>query len=90
MTALEIALDPFGTQHATVDRKVLPGFKPDHSIVFDLELDAALHAAETAMRLDESIRRFTSLPSPRRSVVEMGTVLLYQVRQWVRKNRHRH
>src|SRR5262249_344932 len=90
VAALQVTLDPFGTQHATIDREVLPGLKPDHGVVLDLELDAALHAAETAMRLDESIRRRAPLPPPWGPVVDISTVLLYNLPQRWRNSRHRH
>ena len=89
MAALEVALDPFGTEHAAVHRELLPGLETDDRIVLDLELDATLHAAKAAMRLDETVRLPTPLPSTRRGVVEMGTILLRELRERLRRRRHK-
>ena len=55
MRALQVALHAFGAEHAAVERKLLPRLEADDLVVFDLELDAALLAAEAAVRLDEAI-----------------------------------
>src|SRR5262245_59482178 len=71
VATLEVALDAFGTEHATVHRELLPGLETNNRIVFDLELDTTLHAAKATMRLDETVRLPALLPSPRRGVVEI-------------------
>src|SRR5262249_24758834 len=76
VAALEVALDPFGTEHATVHRELLPGLETDNRVLLNLELDPTLHAAKATMCLDETVRLSTPLPSTRWSVVEMGTILL--------------
>ena len=53
--ALQVALDALGTEHAVIERELLPRLEADDLVVLDLELDAALLAAEAAMRLDEPI-----------------------------------
>ena len=89
MAALEVALDPFGTEHATVHRELLPGLEADNCIVLDLELDATLHAAKAAMRFDETVRFPTPLPSPGRGVVEMRAILLRELCERLRQCRHK-
>ena len=86
MAALQVALDPFGTEHAAVHRKLLPGLKTDHPIVFDFELDATLHAAEAAMGLDQTVRHL-AFPAYG-GLVEMRTILRYQLRQRLWHSRH--
>src|SRR5262249_50036035 len=57
----QITLDAFRTEHALVEREVLPRLEADDLVVLDLELDAALLAAEAAVSLDEMLglrRRF--------------------------------
>jgi hypothetical protein len=76
VAALEVALDPFGAEHATVYRELLPGLETDNGILLHLELDTTLHAAKAAMRLDETVWLPAPLPSTRWGVVEMGTVLV--------------
>ena len=51
MGPLQIALDALGTEHAAVEGELLPRLEADDLIVLDLELNAALLAAEAAMRL---------------------------------------
>ncbi len=53
--ALEITLHAFRAQHAAVERELLPRLEADDLVVADLELDAALLAAEAAVRLDQPI-----------------------------------
>ena len=56
MRALQIALHALRAQHAAVERKLLPRLEPNHLVVAHLELDAALLAAEAAVRLDQPVR----------------------------------
>ena len=79
MIPLQVALDPLGTQHAVVEGKLLPGLEADHLLVADLQLNAALHSAERAVGLHETIRRAACLfPPARRFVVRMRPVLACQ------------
>src|SRR4030095_12381793 len=55
MRPLQIAFDAFRAQHAAIERKSLPRVEPDHLIVADLQLDAALLSAETAVRLHQTL-----------------------------------
>ena len=50
MLVLHVALDALGTELPLVEREVLPRFEADDLFVLDLELDAALLAAEAAVR----------------------------------------
>jgi hypothetical protein len=49
---LQVTAHPFGAEHAFVDGEVLPGLKADDLVVLDLQLVAALLAAEAAVGLD--------------------------------------
>lgn len=49
MRALQIPLNPFWTEHAAIEREFFPRFEPDYLITFDLELNAALLTAKTAV-----------------------------------------
>jgi hypothetical protein len=89
VAALEVALDSFGAEHATVHWELLPGLETNDHIVLDLELNTTLHATKAAMRLDETIRSPAPLPSTRRGVMEMGTILLRKLRERLRQRRHK-
>ena len=56
MRALQVAFHAFGTELASVEGELVPGFKADDFVVFDFELDAALLAAKTAVGLNEFVR----------------------------------
>src|SRR5688500_7566911 len=56
MRALQVALHAFRAEHAPVEGKLFPRLESDDLVVTNLELDAALLAAEAAVRLDEPIR----------------------------------
>ena len=56
MVVLKVALDALGTEHALVEGELLPRLEADDLIVLDLELDAALLAAEAAVRVDDPVR----------------------------------
>ena len=56
MRPLEVPANPLGAEHAAVEGKILPRLEPDHGVIFDLELNAALLTAETAMRLHHPVR----------------------------------
>ena len=55
MRALQVALHALRAEHAAVEREVLPRLEADHLVVAHLELDAALLAAEAAVRLHQPI-----------------------------------
>src|SRR5262252_1963746 len=56
MSALQVALHALRTEHAAVERKVLPRLEADDLVVTHLQLNAALLTTEAAMRLDQPIR----------------------------------
>ena len=55
MAALEVALDPLRTEQAAIEGKLFPRLESDDLVVKDLQLDAALLAAEAAVCLDEAL-----------------------------------
>src|SRR5215470_10033958 len=55
MRSLQIPLHAFRAEHAAVEGEFLPRFKANNLIAADLQLNAALLAAEAAMRLHEPI-----------------------------------
>src|SRR5262245_51031833 len=55
MGSLQVPLDTFRTQHAAVERKVLPRLEADDLVVPDLQLNSTLLAAKTAMRLHKPL-----------------------------------
>src|SRR5207245_9358077 len=61
---LQVTLYAFRTKLSLIDGKFLPGLEADDLVLPDLELDAALHAAETAVRFHELVR-FSIVPSAR-------------------------
>src|SRR5581483_11665303 len=76
MAALQVPLHALRTQHAVVERKILPRFESDHAVGAHLELNAALLPAEAAVSLNEFIGwipRFVA-PTAWRDIVEMRTV----------------
>jgi hypothetical protein len=56
MVILQVALDAFRAKPAFVEGKFLPRLEAHHLVVLHQQLDAALHAAETAVGLDHFIR----------------------------------
>src|SRR5439155_588473 len=54
--ALQVALDALGAEHAAVEGEVLPRLEADDLIALHLQLDAALLAAEAAVRLHQPVR----------------------------------
>ena len=75
MPALQIPFHPLGTEHAAVDGEFLPGLEADDLVLFDLELNAALDATKTAMRLHQPVRRLL-VPSARGFVVQVRAVAI--------------
>src|SRR5687768_17801686 len=56
MRSLQVAFHALRAEHAAVERKLLPRFEPNHLIVANLQLNAALLAAEATVRLHEPFR----------------------------------
>jgi hypothetical protein len=81
MVSLQVAPHTLGAQHATVEGKLFPGLKTNNLVAANLQLNAALLAAETAMSLHEPVDRLTRhiTPPSRRSVVEMGPELTFKL-----------
>src|SRR5688572_17749249 len=52
---LVVALDDLGAEHAAVEGEFFPRLEADDDVVLDLELDAALLAAEAAVGLDQRV-----------------------------------
>src|SRR5262245_14524649 len=55
MRSLQVPLDAFGAEHAAVEGELFPGLEPDHLVVADFQLNAALLTAEATMRLHKAI-----------------------------------
>ena len=70
MLVLKVPLDPFGTEHAVVHRKLLPRFETDNFVVLHFELNSALHTAEAAVGFHELIRLLV-LPAARWLIVQV-------------------
>src|SRR6185503_19290015 len=71
MRALEVTAHALGTEHPAVEGEVFPRLEADHLLVAYLELDAALLAAEAAVRLHQPVRRMARVllePAGRRVV----------------------
>src|SRR5262249_29492946 len=85
---LHVALHALGTEHAAIERKLLPRLKADNLIVFDLELDPALLAAEAAVRLYEFVGFGGSVPAARGHVATVWTEAMDKLFDCNRKLRH--
>src|SRR5436305_1843938 len=82
MSALHITLHALGAQHSAVERKFFPRLETDDLVIPDFELNSALLAAETTVRLNQLLRgvlRFT-LPSAGWFVIQMRSVSSGQLR----------
>jgi hypothetical protein len=75
MIILEVALDTLRTKPAFVVREFFPRFETNDLVVFDQQLDAALHSAETTMRLDDLVWLIASRIALARRIVQMGPEL---------------
>ena len=71
MAALEVALDALRAQLALVERELVPRLEADHRVVVDLQLDAALLAAEAAVRLDDPVDLEPGVPAAGWRLVEV-------------------
>ena len=65
MAALQVALDALRAELALVERELVPRLEADDLVVVDLELDAALLAAEAAVRLHRAVDLEARRPSRR-------------------------
>ena len=63
MLVLHVALHALGAELALVERELFPRLEADDLFVLDLELDAALLAAEAAVRLHDPVRFAVGRPS---------------------------
>src|SRR5204862_6004840 len=61
MSALQVALHALRTEHALVERKVVPRLEADDEVVFDFEIDAALLPAKAAVRRNDLVRLRTGV-----------------------------
>ena len=50
MVNLQVSGDALGTEPSFVNRKIITWLEADHMILFDQQIDAALHTAVRAMR----------------------------------------
>ena len=71
MAALKVALDAFRTEHPLVEWKVVARLESDNEVVFDLEIDAALLAAEAAMGRHDPVRLHARIDARPLHAVEM-------------------
>src|SRR5215470_10920534 len=79
MCALHVSLDAFRAQLAPIEREVLAGLESNHLIVFDLQLNSTLLAAEAAMRLHHAVRFTRCRPTPRRHLMQVRAIALNQL-----------
>ena len=77
MIGLQVALHAFRAEHAAIERELFPRLEPDHLVVANLQLNAALLAAEAAVGLDQTLRRIPRfvLPAAGRKIIWMRSVL---------------
>src|SRR5687767_4880194 len=74
VVVLQVALHALGAEHPAVHGELLPGLEAHHLVVANLQLDAALHAAEAAVRLDARLLAVTTQPAARGRVVGVRAV----------------
>ena len=76
MVRLQITLHALGAKHPAVEREVLPRLEADHAVLANLELNAALLAAEAAVRLHQLLGAVARLvlPAAGRRVVQVRAV----------------
>ena len=63
MLVLHVALDAFGAELPSIERKVFPRFETDDLVVLHAKLNAALLSAEAAMGFDNTVRLNFCIPS---------------------------
>ena len=79
MLVLHVALHALGAELALVEGELLPRLEADDLVVLHLELDAALLAAEAAVRLHEPVGLAGARPAAGRLAVEMRAELRDQL-----------
>ena len=80
MLVLQVALHPLGAELAAIEGKLLPRLEADNALVLDLELDAALLPAETAVRRDDAIGLAAGRPAAGGLVARMRSEIPDEVR----------
>ena len=88
MLVLHVAFDALGTELPLIEREVLPRFEADDFFVLDLELDAALLAAETTVRRHDAVRFASRRPAARRFAVGVRSEPRHEIGNRVRQSRH--
>ncbi len=71
VAALQVPLDPLRAELALVERELVPGLEAHDLVVADLELDAALLAAEAAVGLHDPVDLEAGVPATRRGPVQV-------------------
>src|SRR5215469_2494255 len=79
MRALHVSLDAFRAQLAPIEREVLAGLESNHLIVFHLQLNSTLLAAEAAMRLHQAVRFTRCRPTPGRDFMKVRAIAFNQL-----------
>jgi len=79
MLVLHVPLHAFGTEAALVEWELFPGFKPNHTIVLHLELNAALLATKTTMSFHQAVGYYVGTPSRDRNPVERRSELMNEI-----------
>ncbi len=74
---LHVAFDAFGAEPPFIEGELLPRLEANYLIPRDLQLDAALHTAEAAVRLHQSLDRRFVRPAVDRRVRDMWAVGLH-------------
>ena len=78
MSALEISLHPLRAKHPFVERKVVARLEADHQVVFDFEIDAALLAAEAAMRRNDLVGLGAGVDAQSLHAIEVRTPRIHE------------
>ena len=81
---LQVALHALGTELPAVEGELLPGLEADDLLVLHLELDAALLAAEAAVRLHEAVGLAVGAPAAGRHALGVRPEARHELRQSTR------
>ena len=91
MVRLQVSLHALGTELAAIERKLLPRLESDDLVFADLELNAALLAAEAAVRLDQSFGRIARFdPAIRPTGMQFGCGPYCSVSSFERRRQFSH